>query len=188
MLRVYVSLWVVTLLAGAAVASFGLGGLARHWLGLRLDPAVTAPPSLPAVGSLAAHNLPVCGWPLLLGAAGAGRSRRRCLFAHGLVAAALALNVSLTGVAFGAYGTRLLAYVPQVPLEWLALAAGAAGWLSVNAGADRRIQALAAALTTAAVLAAAVVETYAVPHEPGGRRAVGGTVGVVKPGLASTYR
>jgi hypothetical protein len=188
MLRVYVLLWVVTLLAGAAVAGFGLGGLVRHWLGLRLDPAATAPPSLVAVGSLAAHNLPVCGWPLLLGAAGAGHSRRRCLVADGLVAAALAVNVSLAGAAFGAYGGRLLAYVPQLPLEWLALAAGAGGWLSAGTRNDGRVRALAAVVTAAAVLGSAVVEIYAVPHGYGARRALAASAGGVKREPAATYR
>lgn len=180
-LDIYVLLWAATVLVAVAVAALG-AALIRHWLGLRLSPAATTAPSLLAVAGLAAHNLPVCGWPLLLTAAGADRGRRRRHFAHGMVVIAVAVNVSLVGAALGAYGTRLLPYVPQLPLEWLALAAGAAGWLCARTRAALRGVRVAVALTAAAVLGAAAIETYAVPHNPRGVAGGGNQC------LTATYR
>ena len=94
----------------------GLGGLVRHWLGLRLSPGRDG--AAVVCRRSGAGGAQPAGVRL---AAAAGRRRRRSqppaeTFAHGLVVAALAVNVSLVGVAFGAYGTRLLPYVPQLPL------------------------------------------------------------------------
>jgi len=160
---VYLLLWVVTLAAAVSVA-LALAGPTRGLLRLRLSPQATPPPSLAVAATLAAHNLPACAWPLLLPAAGAARSRRSSLAAHALLAASLTANATLVGGALGAYGPRLLAYTPQLPLEWLALAAGAAGWLTPHARLHGRLRMQMAVLVLASVLAAAALETYAVPH------------------------
>jgi hypothetical protein len=161
---VYLSLWAVTLTAAGVTVACDLGGPVRGALGLRVSPTGTPAPTWSAVAELALHNLPICAWPLVLPAAGACRTRGARLAAHALVAASLSANAMLIGVAIGAYGSRLLPYVPQLPLEWLALAAGAAGWVAPSAWADRRVRVEVAALIGVALLAAAAVETYAVPH------------------------
>ena len=162
--RVYALLWVVTLAAAAATASLGLTDAVRGLLRLSLSGDTTPGPSPRVFAVVALHNLPVCGWPLLLPAAGAYRSRRCKFAATGLVAGAVTANAALVGAALGAYGTRLLPYVPQLPLEWLALAGGAAGWAAQRSASDRRARTLAAGVVVAAVLAAAALESYAVPH------------------------
>ncbi len=167
-LLAYLLLWTVTLIAAVATRALGFADPVKALLGLRLSPAATVAPTLPAVAALAAHNLAVCGWPLLLPAASASDGPKRTLAGHALVCASLTVNAALVGAAFGAYGGRLLAYVPQLPVEWLALAAGAAGWFSLPARSDAGTRVRAGALVLAAVLAAAVGETYAVPHSARG--------------------
>ena len=65
----------------------------------------------------------------------------------------------------GAYGVALLPYIPNVPLEWAALALGASAWLVQR----RRPLTLREgfvwlALIVGVVLCAATLETVAVPH------------------------
>ena len=79
--------------------------------------------------------------------------------------ACVAANVAPVGAAEGAYCAALLPYVPQLPLQWGALAVGAGSWLQNR----RRTMSLKECLVRFAVivcllLCAAVVETAAVPH------------------------
>jgi len=160
----YLVLWAVTLTAAAMTRALDLTGPVRGLLGARLSSSATPAPTLSEVAAFALHNLPVCGWPLLLPAAGATRSVRGTLIADALLAASITANVMLVGAALGAYGPRLLAYTPQLPVEWLALAAGAAGWFTYRTRRHRRTLLKAASLVLAAVLAAGALETYAIPH------------------------
>jgi len=174
----YLVLWAVTLAAATATRALDVTSPVRGLLGLRLSPTATPAPTPSGVAALALHNLPICGWPLLLPAAGATRSRWSTLAAHALLAGSLTANATLVGAALGAYGPRLLVYMPQLLVEWLALAAGAAGWLTRRTRFDRRARLMAASLVLAAVLAAAALETYAVPHTSGlGRVAAAGANG-----------
>jgi hypothetical protein len=137
----------------------------RHLLGLRLAAGVNPPPHIEHALTLAAHNVPICAWPLLLGVAGAHRHRLATRFADGLVLACMVANTLPVGAALGAYGTRLLPYLPQLPLEWAALALGAGGWLiqrrrALAIGEGLRCLALIACV----LLCAALLETAAVPH------------------------
>ena len=77
---------------------------------------------------LAAHNIPIVAWPLLLGVLGAHRHRlaRQSPTAS---AGVLIANTLPVGAALGAYGAALLPYLPQLPLEWAGLALGASAWL-----------------------------------------------------------
>jgi hypothetical protein len=166
----YLGLWAVMLTAAITTSALDLTDPVRGALGLRLSPSATPAPTLRAVATLALHNLTICGWPLLLPDAGASRSRAATLAAHALVAGSLAANAALVGAALGAYGPGLVAYTPQLPIEWLALAAGAAGWLTCRNRCDRRSRLMIASLVLTAVLAAASLETYATPHTPSSRR------------------
>jgi hypothetical protein len=163
----YGAIWALTVGCAALVAMAGasLSVPVHHLLALRLTPASNPPPDPGRVLTLAAHNLPIASWPLLLGALGAERSRAGRRAADCLVLACVAVNVAPVGAALGAYGRTLLPYVPQLPLEWAALAAGAAAWLkqrrdTVSIAEGGVLLALLAVL----LLCAAVTETVVVPH------------------------
>ena len=113
---------------------------------------------------LTAHNIPIAAWPLLLGLAGAQSSRRGRTAADTLVLACMLANVVPVGAALGAYGTALLPYVPQLPLEWAGLAAGYAGWLVQRRRPLTARARLAWLALICGLLAAGVLETAAVPH------------------------
>jgi hypothetical protein len=162
----YLAIWAATLLPAAAVALLARGP-ARELMGLALHPARNPPPGPGAVLSLTAHNLPICGWPLLIGSLRVGdRPSWRALLDVTLAACALA-NILPVACALGAYGGALLPYMPQLPLEWGALAVGYGSWLLERRRAlsrARRLQLLG--VLAALALAAGVLETYAVPHGP----------------------
>lgn len=160
------SVWALTLLiaAGVAVAGPGAASFARSVLALRLTP--TAAPSIGHALAIAAHNIPIAAWPMLLAPIGATRSRRGRAIGDALVGACLLANTLPVGAAFAAYGTRLLPYVPQLPLEWAGLAGGPAWWIVVSRGAkgSRRAAAGWFLLAVALMGAAAFVETWVVPQ------------------------
>ncbi len=154
----------VTLTAAAAVALAGgaLAASTRGMLGLALTPTPADPWH---VLTLAAHNTPIAAWPLLLGLAGAARHARARRCRDLAVLACMAANVLPVGAALGAYGSALIPYIPQLPLEWAALAAGYASWIVQRKRAltgRERLLWLAAIATLVSV--AATLETVAVPH------------------------
>jgi single-strand DNA-binding protein len=78
------------------------------------------------------------------------------------VAAASAIPV---GIALGRWQTRLLPYIPQLPLEWAALSIALSTWLLARTHRPAAGQFAQRAAATALVLvAAAAVETWATPH------------------------
>lgn len=166
-LAAYAATWTLTLGAGALVAInlARLGGPVRRLLELNLSPERNPPPTIGHVLALLAHNLPLAGWPLLLGVVGAHRHRPARLVADTAVAGWLTANVLPVGAAVGAYGSRLLVYLPQVPFEWAALALGASAWLMERRDPLTVREGVALfALIASALLCAAVLETVAVPH------------------------
>jgi hypothetical protein len=166
-LRVYTAIWVATFAFAALVAVIGSGLTrpARSLLGLTLTPRNNAPPHLGHVLWLAAHNIPIAAWPLLLGVVGAEDHRLTRQAADTLLAACLCVNVLQVGAALGAYGAPLLPYLPQLPLEWAGLALGASSWLvQRNRPLTSRERIVWFALTAGVLLCAAVLETVAVPH------------------------
>ena len=170
LLAAYTALWLSTLGAAALVLLSGPGAseTVRRALGLTLTPADNPPPTLGHVLGLAAHNLPVAAWPLLLGLSGAARSRRARRATDALVLACAAANTIPVGAAIGAYGAHLLPYIPQLPLEWAALASGYGSWLLQRQRAlDTRRRLAWLGLTSVLVLLAAAVETAAVPQRRG---------------------
>ena len=163
----YAGIWAVTLVVAALVAAAGqpASSLTRRVLGLRLSAQRNPPPQLGHILTLATHNIPLAAWPLLLGVAGADRGRRARLLADGAVIAYILANTVPVGAALGAYGTPLLAYLPQLPLEWAGLALGVSSWLRQRRGsltARERVRSLAA--ITGALLCAALLEVVAIPH------------------------
>jgi hypothetical protein len=117
------------------------------------------------VVALAAHNFPITAWPVLLGVMGAHRQKLTRRLADVLVAGWLAVNVLPVGAAIGAYGSPLLPYVPQLPLEWAALSLGASGWLlQRHGGIATRAALVLLVLVALTVLGAAALETIGPPH------------------------
>ena len=164
--KAYVATWTATLSAALVVAP---AAPVRHAvtevLRLRLRADQTPPPSSSRIAALAAHNFPIAAWPLLLGLVGAHRDVTARRTADVVLAVGIAVNVLQVAAALGAYGPALLAYVPQLPLEWAALALGASGWLCQRQHQLTIRKGLALlALTAGVVLCAATVETVAVPH------------------------
>lgn len=165
-LLAYLGVWTLTLTVGFLVAATDpLHSVLRALLELKLDPAITEAPRMSRAVALAVHNIPICCWPLLLGVVGAHRSRRGRRAADALVVVWLLVNVLPVGAALGGYGPPLIPYIPQLPLEWAALALGVSGWGSQRAH-PLTVRAAVSLFAVAAVLlvAAGVVETFAVPH------------------------
>jgi hypothetical protein len=166
-LAAYGATWVLTLIPAAllAIDVAKVDGPVRHTLGASLNPQQNPPPNIGHVLMLVAHNLPLAAWPLLLGVMGAHRRRLTRQLTDTLVAAWLTANVLPVGAALGAYGPRLLAFIPQVPFEWAALALGASAWLMQRREPLTIREGLALfAVIGGLLLCAAVLETVAVPH------------------------
>lgn len=163
----YGAVWSATLAATALVMVLGepLTSLTRRLLALSLDPGSTPTPTLWHVCALCAHNIPITAWPLLLSYTGAARSRRSRAAADTMLGACVIANTLPVGAALAAYGRPLVPYVPQLPLEWAALALGAAAWLVERRQPLTMRQRLTWLAVTAVVLtSAAALETFSVPH------------------------
>jgi len=163
-LRAYLGLWGLTL-GGAALSALLAGGVVRAAMGLAVRASANRPPSLGDVLALAAHNVPVCAWPLLLGSlrltAGSGWRRAADI----LLATCALANVLPVAAALGGYGWALVAYVPHLPLEWAALAVGYGSWIAERdhpLAGHERLGLLG--VLCALLIGAAVLETCAVPH------------------------
>ena len=163
----YAAVWTATLVAAVLVALAGraLALPVRQLLGLTLTAHHNPPPRIGHILALAAHNIPIASWPLLLGLMGAHRHRLATHIADGVLLACIILNTLPVGAALGAYGAPLLPYIPQLPLEWAGLALGTSGWLLQRRRALTVAEGLGLfALTGGVLLCAAVLETVAVPH------------------------
>jgi hypothetical protein len=166
-LRAYTAICVATVLFAAlvAVGGPGLTEPVRRLLGAQLSPRDNPPPSLTHILALAAHNIPIAAWPLLLGVIGADRHRLARQLADTLVVACLLVNTLVVGAALGAYGAPLLPYIPQLPLEWAGLALGTGSWLvQRDHELTTRQRLVWLALTAGVLVLAAALETAAVPH------------------------
>jgi hypothetical protein len=166
-LAAYAAIWIATLIPAALVSLAGpaLERPVRGALGLRLAARENPAPSAGHVLALAAHNLPIAAWPLLLGVLGANRSRAARHLADGLVLSWLVANTLPVAAALSAYGLRLVPYIPQLPLEWGGLALGAGAWIAQRARAMSVREGLAWVTAIACVLiCAGVLESVAVPH------------------------
>jgi hypothetical protein len=166
-LYAYTAVWVATLVPAALLALAGraLALPVRHLLALALTAHRNPPPRVGHILALAAHNIPIAAWPLLLGLAGAHRHRLATHVADGVLLACIILNTLPVGAALGAYGAPLLPYIPQLPLEWAGLALGASAWLVQRRRALSVPEGLGLlALIAGVLLCAAVLETVEVPH------------------------
>lgn len=141
-----------------AAAGAPLVGPVRDVLALSFAPP---PPGLARLLALWAHNTPIAAWPLLLTPLGAHRRNASRRLADLTLAACMLANALPVGAAIAAYGSRLVAYLPQMPIEWAGLACGPAWWIAARRRAPGGRAALAwGAATCALMLAAASIETY----------------------------
>jgi hypothetical protein len=166
-LYAYATVWIVTLVSAAVVVIAGppLIVPVRHVLGLTLSAHRNPHPNIGRILASVAHNTPIVGWPLLLGIMGAHRHPTARYGADGVLLACVLLNTLQVGAALGAYGTALLAYIPNVPFEWAGLALGASAWLLQRRRALTVGQGFALlALIVGVLLCAATLETVGVPH------------------------
>lgn len=164
--RAHAGVWAATLSGWLALELLGEGAKAdaRKVIGARLDARGNPPPRLGHVLALVAHNLPTAAWPLLLSVVVAQHRLAR-LCADALLAVVLIVNTAPVGAALALYGVRLVAFIPQLPVEWAALSLGAASWLSQRKRAMKPRQTLAVlGVIAALVTVAAALETIAVPH------------------------
>jgi hypothetical protein len=160
-LHSYWQLWLATL--AAALLTIPFAGTLRGAFELRLAPA--PPGDLQIASSIAANNLRVVVVPLALAALRMGPEGRLRLLGDVLVGASLAANLALGGLALGAYGPRLLCYLPQWPLEWGALALAWSAWRRARRARIARRELLALGLGAAGLICvAAMLESYAVPQ------------------------
>jgi hypothetical protein len=162
----YGAVWAATLASAGLVALGGTpaAGWVRRTLGLTLTPSEQTPAVAHVLG-LAAHNIPLAAWPLLLGPLRARDSHRVRRAADVLVFACLLANCIPVGAAIGAYGTPLLPYIVQLPVEWAGLAVGYGSWLLERRsplGRGRRLRLGGVIVVT--LLTAAALETYATPR------------------------
>jgi len=161
MLDSYCLLWLGTLLA--AILAIPIAGQLRGVFAFRF---ALAPPGTASMAALiAANNIREAAIPFLLAALPLAHRRRLLLVGDVVVAASLAVNVALGGLALGAYGPGLLRYLPQWPLEWGGLALALAGWRRARRGRRDPCELVLLALGAATLLClAALLETYAVPQ------------------------
>jgi hypothetical protein len=166
-LHAYAAIWIATLAPAAIVALVGrpLVLPVRHWLALALMARLNPSPEVGYVFALAAHNIPIASWPLLLGVLGAHRHRLATHIADGVLLACIIVNTLPVGAALGAYGGAVLPYLPHLPVEWGGVALGASAWLAQRRQALTVSEGIGLFVLSAGVLVcAAVIETVAVPH------------------------
>jgi hypothetical protein len=166
-LYAYAGVWSASLAGWALVQGAGQPAISitRRVLRLGLTAQRNPPPHPGHIIALAAHNIPIATWPVLIGVTGADRHRLGRHLADWAVLACILVNAAPVGAALAAYGTRLIAYVPQLPLEWAGLALGASSWLVQRRRLlSTRQRLLWLGLTAGVLLCAAVLETVMVPH------------------------
>ena len=81
-----------------------------------------------------------------------------------LVGAVVTLNALRVGLALGRYGTELIPYIPQLPIEWLALALSTSAWIAARHDAQLQTLRTRALQTLLAAATAAAIEALLTPH------------------------
>lgn len=114
--------------------------------------------------SILATNLRLLAVPFALALLGFQHSRRARGFGDLVVGAVVTINALGVGLAIGRYGTGLLPYIPQLPVEWLALSLSASAWMTARRGAQPRELRTTALLTLLTAVTAAAIEALLTPH------------------------
>jgi hypothetical protein len=153
----FAAVWLLTAVGG--LVGLLAPGLAA---GDRLHPTLHG--SATDLLSILATNLRLLSVPFALGLLGFHRGHRARRFGDLLVGAVVTLNTVRVGLALGRYGTRLIPYIPQLPVEWLALALSTSAWIATRRGAQPHVLRTRALQTLAAAAAAAAIEALLTPH------------------------
>jgi hypothetical protein len=157
-LRCAAGLWTITAIAA-------LAGAVDPDLALPATPHPALHPTLGAWAAILAVNARVLCVPFLLTALGLGEREWGRRLGDLAVLVLLLINGGLVGVELGRWGTRLLPYVPQLPLEWLAAGTSVAVWSRARHARVGHTQLIwHAAVVLALLMAAAAVEVLLTPH------------------------
>ena len=160
------------LAVAAAIAVITISAAITAMAAPQLGPAIAPHPTLHGtpdeVVSIVVQNLRTLIAPLLL-IAGRWHTGRVTRHVGDLLVATLVIaNATLVGLALGRYPTQLPAYLPHLPLEDGAVAIAAGAWLArrtkQRTGTPAPSLSRTALLMLTVTIAAAIVETYAVPH------------------------
>jgi len=153
----YMGLWTITVV-GAAIGSAvpALAPVGR--------PHPTLHGSLGDFTSIAATNARILSAPFLLAVFRFPAQRFTRRLGDLVIGGMLGANALRVGLALGRWHARLIPYLPQLPLEWLAAALTAASWVALRNGIGRRTALAYLAAVLGLVVAAAAVETIATPH------------------------
>lgn len=163
-LLAYLVLWVLTL-GSAIIFGWPLLPVAHEWIGDRLLLEPHTVPSISAAADLFAHNLLAAGWPLAFVLLRLHRAAWQREFGTMLLGGFLIVNAAFVGAASGVAGDALVPYVVHLSVEWAALAVSATAWLvACKRPLSRAALAVLAVVFVFLLAAAAVLETYAVPH------------------------
>jgi hypothetical protein len=151
---------VIALTALGALAGLTVPGLAGH-----TPPHAVLTGRLSDALAILEHNLRVLAAPFLLWLLRPDTSRLGRAIGDVLMIALVAASALPVGVELGRWRGRLIPYLPQLPLEWAALAVAIAVWLTIRRAPSRpQHLALPAVLILALLTAAASLETWATPH------------------------
>jgi hypothetical protein len=153
----YAVVWLLTAggcLVGLLVPRLAPGG----------GPHPTLHGSVSDVVSILATNLRLFSIPFALAVLGFQGSRRARAFGDVLVGTVVTLNALRVGVALGRYGTELIPYIPQLPIEWLALALSTGAWIAARHDAELQTLRTRALQTLLVAAAAAAIEALLTPH------------------------
>jgi hypothetical protein len=119
-----------TLAALVIVTVVGAGaGAIDHSLFGSAAPHPTLHPTATAIASILATNARVLALPFVLIVFGSHTTRAGRTAGDALLLAVLGANALRVGVAIGRWQTRLLPYLPHLPLEYAAVAVATSAWL-----------------------------------------------------------
>lgn len=172
--------WCPTVTTGAVIGLTALGvglAIADPALAGSTEPHPTLTGSLGDAISIVETNARVLAAPFLLVLLGFPHSRLGRHAGDLIVLALVAASTISVGLELGRWQDRLLPYLPQLPLEWAALALAVNAWAVARSG-HITVAELAPLVAVILVLlvGAASIETWATPHRRGHRlQAVGDT-------------
>jgi hypothetical protein len=157
---VYAALWTATLLAAlAAVAAPSLAG------GTTPHPALHG--TFGELLSILAANVRVLAVPFILTAFAFARTRFSRALGDAAVIGILAVNAIRIGLELGRWQTRLVPYLPQLPVEYLATAIAAEVWIRARTRARHeqlRGGGRSALLALGLLVLSALIEVYLTPR------------------------
>ncbi|MFZ0977401.1 MAG: hypothetical protein WAN22_34615 [Solirubrobacteraceae bacterium] len=143
--------------------------VAMAWpaLGPATRPHATLHPSLEAIASIVLNNVRVLAAPFILVAARFDCSRVSRVAGDTIVTAILIGNAIAVGLALGRWRGALIPFIPQLPVEYLAVATAATVWLNARRRSTLSAPsiAVASAVPTLGLTAtAAAIEVLLTPH------------------------